>query len=75
MAGQVWGGIEAGLLNLSIIADVTFLAMWALVALKKKGKLSSKRGHDRALGTHLWRTALILSYAPSAPNRFKRWNP
>ncbi len=65
MAGQVWGGIEAGLLSISIIANVTFLTMWALIVLKQKGKLSSTgRAHHRAMGAHLFPAALILLYAP-----------
>ncbi|BDA49185.1 hypothetical protein COCOBI_13-2950 [Coccomyxa sp. Obi] len=60
MAGQVWGGIEAGLLSLSIIAILTFLSLWALVMLRQKGKRCSRR-LQKAMGAYLWPTALLSS--------------
>lgn len=61
MAGQVWGGIEAGLLSLSIIAGITFLVMWKLMVLSDNGRQSSKRALHRSTCTHLWRASLIIS--------------
>ena len=58
MAGQVWGGIEAGLLSLSIIAILTFLTLWALLMLKQKRNKASERLR-KAMGAYLWPTALI----------------
>jgi len=61
MAGQVWGGIEAGVLSLSIIACITFLVMWKLMVLSDHGRQSSKRSLHRSVGTHLWRASIIIS--------------
>lgn len=66
MAGQVWGGIETGLLSLSIIAILTFLTLWALLMLKQKRNAASRR-LQKAMGAYLWPTAVITSCELSTP--------
>lgn len=65
MSGQVWGGIEAALLCLSIITDVALLAVALQLLLAPSRKLLAEVSPDRIM-TYLWFTALISSYVTAS---------